>query len=97
MKKSHLIDEIQKTTNFKKKDIALVVDTMFDIIKECLSEGESVSISKFGSFVLTQRRAKDLYLPGGTQKIHIKAKKAVKFKPSIKLKDAVERELEESA
>ncbi len=94
MKKSHLIDEIYKSTNFTKKDITLVVDTMFDIIKECLQEGESVSISKFGSFVLTDRRAKELYIPGTKDKVYVKAKKAIKFKPSIKLKDAVEHTLE---
>jgi nucleoid DNA-binding protein len=94
MKKSNLIDEIYKTTDFTKKDITLVVDTMFDIIKKCLQDGEAVSISKFGSFVLTDRRAKELYIPGTTNKVYVKAKRAVKFKPSIKLKDAVERTLE---
>ena len=94
MKKSNLIDEIYRATNYTKKDITLVVDTMFDIIKKCLQEGESVSISKFGSFTLIDRKAKELYIPGTTNKVYVKAKKAVKFKPSIKLKDAVEQNLE---
>jgi len=94
MKKSNLIDEIYKTTNMKKKDITLVVDTMFDVIKKTLQDGESVSISKFGSFVLTERKAKELYIPGTTDKVYVKAKKVIKFKPSIKLKNAVEKQLE---
>ncbi len=94
MKKANLINEIYRSTDYTKKDITLVVDTMFDIIKDCLRDGESVSISRFGSFTLTDRRAKDLYIPGTADKVHIKAKRAVKFKPSVKLKYAVESALE---
>lgn len=90
MKKSTIISEITEKTNLPKKEVVLVVDTMLDVITTSLKEGDSVSISGFGSFLLVERKPKELYLPGTKNKVYVKAKRAVRFRPSKKLKDLIE-------
>jgi len=90
LKKSTIINDIIQTTKLPKKDVVTVVDTMLDLITESLKEGESVSLSGFGSFLLVERKPKELYLPGSNEKVYVKAKRAVRFRPSKKLKEAIE-------
>ncbi len=90
MKKTALIQEIQEKTNFSKDEVELVVNTLLDVITDTLKDGESVSLFGFGSFVVTKRKPKEVYIPGTTKKVLIEEKNSVKFKPSNKLKSIVE-------
>ncbi len=90
MKKTTLINEIANNNNLSIENVTLVIDEAIKSITQSLSEGEAVSFTGFGSFSLVQRKAKSIYLPGGDEKIHVKAKNVVKFRPSKKLKEAVE-------
>jgi len=90
MKKSTLVNEVSSKTSFSPDKIEKVVDTMLDIITVSLKEGESVSLYGFGSFMLTKRKAKEVYIPGTNKKAKVKARNIVTFKPSNRLKRVVE-------
>ena len=72
-----------------KKDIAVVVDEVFDTIKNTLASGEKVAIAGFGSFEVAERAARECKNPRTGEPVHVDASKAPKFKASKALKDAV--------
>ena len=72
-----------------KKDIKIVVDTVFETITSSLVNGDKVSIAGFGSFEITERAARECKNPRTGEPVHVDASKAPKFKASKTLKDAV--------
>ena len=72
-----------------KKDIAVVVDEVFDTIKNTLASGEKVAIAGFGSFEVVERAARTARNPRTGEEIAVLASKAPKFKASKTLKDTV--------
>ncbi len=72
-----------------KKDIELVVNEVFDTIKNTLASGEKVAIAGFGSFEVVERAAREGKNPRTQEKLIIPASKAPKFKASKNFKDAV--------
>ena len=72
-----------------KKDIAVVVDEVFNTIKNTLASGEKVAIAGFGSFEVAERVARTARNPRTGEEIAVPASKAPKFKASKTLKDTV--------
>ena len=72
-----------------KKDIEIVVNEVFDTIKNTLASGEKVAIAGFGSFEVVERAAREGKNPRTQEKLIIPASKAPKFKASKNFKDAV--------
>lgn len=72
-----------------KKDIAVVVDTVFETIKDALVAGEKVAIAGFGSFEVAERAARECKNPRTGEPVHVDASKAPRFKAGKALKDAV--------
>lgn len=72
-----------------KKDIAVVIDEVFDTIKNTLASGEKVAIAGFGSFEVVERAARECKNPRTGEPVHVEASKAPKFKAGKAFKDAV--------
>lgn len=72
-----------------KKDIEVVVNEVFDTIKNTLASGEKVTIAGFGSFEVVERAAREGKNPRTQEKLIIPASKAPKFKAGKAFKDAV--------
>ena len=72
-----------------KKDIEVVVNEVFDTIKNTLASGEKVTIAGFGTFEVVERAARTGRNPKDGSTIQIPASKAPKFKASKNFKDAV--------
>ncbi len=85
MNKAQLIDAIASKTTLSKKETAGVLETITGTIKGSLKRGEKVSIPGFGTFGITDRKARTGRNPRTGQSIEIKARKVIKFKPSSKL------------
>jgi DNA-binding protein HU-beta len=64
-----------------------VYKAVFDIVADCLKEGEAVSVFGFGSFKVTERAARQGRNPRTGKKMQIPASKTVKFSPAKKLKE----------
>ena len=73
----------------KKKDIELVVNEVFDTIKNTLASGEKVAIAGFGSFEVSERSERQGRNPKTGEAITIPASKSPKFKASKNFKDVV--------
>ena len=72
-----------------KKDIEVVVNEVFDTIKNTLASGEKVAIAGFGSFEVVERAARECKNPRTGEPVHVEASKAPRFKAGKALKDAV--------
>ena len=90
MNKEILAKEVtNKIEGSTKKDIKIVVETVFETIADALVAGEKVSIPGFGTFEVADRAARKARNPQTGEEIDVPASKAPKFKAAKALKDAV--------
>ena len=59
MTKADVINEISEKTGIDKNDVTTTVESFFSVVKDSLTEGESIYIRGFGSFV-NKKRAKKI-------------------------------------
>ncbi len=91
MNKSQLVDAVKEQTSLTKKDIELVVNTLFDTIATTLQQGDKVAIGDFGTFSVKTRAARKGRNPQTGEEIEVAEAKAPAFKPFKSLKDAVNK------
>lgn len=87
MTKAEIVENVYEKVGFSKKDSADLVEMIFDIMKEHLSQGEKIKISGFGNFVVRQKRSRVGRNPQTGQSIEISARKVLTFRPSQVLKN----------
>ncbi len=80
---------INHRTGLAKKDAQDLVETVFSIIKEGLSEGERVKISGFGAFVVNHKQARRGRNPHTGAPMQIGPHRVLSFRPSQTLKELV--------
>ncbi len=91
MTKSGLIEEVAKRTpHISKKDMEVVVNTIFDSMIDALREGERIEIRGFGSFQVKVREAREGRNPKTGEPVHISAKRTPFFKVGKELKEKVD-------
>jgi DNA-binding protein HU-beta len=88
MNKTDLINEVAKVVKTK-KDAQAALDAVLSSIAEALKKGDSVSLVGFGTFKVTERKARKGRNPQTGQEIYIAASKVPKFVAGKGLKDAV--------
>jgi DNA-binding protein HU-beta len=88
MNKGDLVEAVSKVT-CTKKAAAQAVDVIFDGIAAALKKGDSVSIAGFGTFKVSERKARTGRNPRTGETIEIAARKAPVFKAGTGLKNAV--------
>jgi integration host factor subunit alpha len=89
MTKADLVNAIYERVGFSKKESARIVELVFDIIKDTLSEGEKIKISGFGNFVVREKRSRIGRNPQTGEEIEISARRVLTFKPSQVLRNAL--------
>jgi nucleoid DNA-binding protein len=88
MKKADLVNEVAKIVKTK-KDAQAAVDVVLSGITEALGKGDAVSLVGFGTFKVTERKARKGRNPQTGEEIYIAASKVPKFVAGKALKDAV--------
>ncbi len=63
MKKSDIIKQIDRQTNYSQKDIKLVVDYFLDAIMEGLLQDERIELRKLGVFMLKKKPSRMVLNP----------------------------------
>lgn len=89
MTKADLVENIYQKTGFSKKDSAEIVETVFDLIKSTLEEGEKIKIAGFGNFVVKEKATRRGRNPQTGDEIKISSRRILTFKPSQVLKNAI--------
>lgn len=91
LSKQEFIELVSKKTNLTKTDTTKTLDAILEVISESLSKGDEVSFVGFGTFGISERKARNGRNPRTGKEIKIPAKKAPVFKAGKGLKDEVER------
>ncbi len=90
MPKTDLIEKIRDKAGFDTKAAAgKALEAVLESIREALVDGESVTLTGFGSFKVSERAARTGRNPQTGEEISIPASKAVKFTVGKMLKDSV--------
>ncbi|GAF64891.1 HU family DNA-binding protein [Alkalihalobacillus trypoxylicola] len=89
MNKTELIQAVAERTQLSKKDASLAVNTVFELISESMSKGDSVQLIGFGNFEVRERAARKGRNPQTGEEIDIAATKTPAFKAGKQLKEAV--------
>jgi DNA-binding protein HU-beta len=91
MNKADLISRIATGSRISKSQAAMAVDTAVDSITAALKKGERVALIGFGTFSVSQRKARNGRNPQTGATIKIAARRVAKFTAGAELKKAVNR------
>jgi integration host factor subunit beta len=91
MTKAQLIERVsEQTPALTKHQTEVVVNAIFNSIKDALSKGDKIEIRGFGSFRLRHRRMRDGRNPKTGASVSVPAKKVPFFKAGKELKELVD-------
>jgi integration host factor subunit beta len=91
MTKSDLIERVAlRVPHISKKDTETVVNTIFEIMTDCLRRGDRIEIRGFGSFQVKVREAREGRNPKTGEEVKIPAKRTPFFKVGKELKERIE-------
>jgi integration host factor subunit alpha len=91
MTKADLADRIYEKIGLPKKEATSIVETLFDSMKNILSEGESIKITGFGTFLVRKKGERKGRNPKTGEELKIEQRVVVTFKPSLQFKSLVEK------
>lgn len=80
--KIDIVQNISDKLGTSKKDTTRIVESVFEIIKERLSKGNTVKISGFGNFLVKSKKARRGRNPQTGDEMEISARKVLTFKSS---------------
>ncbi len=89
MTKADIVELVFEKVGFSKKDVAAVIEEIFESIKTTLEKGEKVKISGFGNFNIRQKRARRGRNPQTGTEITIDERRVMTFKASQLLKKSI--------
>jgi integration host factor subunit alpha len=91
MTKADLVEKVHANTGLTKDKACAYLETILETIKKTLETAETVKITGFGSFVVTKKNSRKGRNPQTGEPITITARKVLTFKPSILLRQAINR------
>jgi len=86
MTKIDIVQNVTDKLGLSKRDSTRIVESVFELMKEQLSKGETVKISGFGNFVVRSKNARKGRNPLTGVEMEICARKVLIFKSSNVLK-----------
>ncbi|MFZ0450535.1 MAG: integration host factor subunit alpha [Desulfatiglandaceae bacterium] len=89
--KEKLINNIYHQVGLSKSHSRLVVETLFEILKQTLERGEDLLISGFGKFAVKEKSARRGRNPQTTEDLQLRARRVVVFKTSGVLRNKINR------
>jgi len=90
MTKADIVDTVyEKVGGFSKKEAAEIVETVFETVKATLVKGDKIKITRFGNFIVRDKRARAGRNPQTGQEITISARRVLTFKASQLLNKAL--------
>ncbi len=89
MTKIEIIQNVHEKLGFPKKNSAEIVESVFDIIKDSLAQGEKIKISGFGNFIVKEKKSRRGRNPQTGAEIEISSRRVLTFKSSQVLRKAL--------
>ena len=91
MNKAELIKKVSERVNIRSKAAKVIVDTLFDAMRESLEKGDRIEIRGFGSFVVRQYGAYKGRNPKTGEIVDVPPKKLPYFKVGKEMKEWVNK------
>ncbi len=91
MTKIDIVEKICEKVGFPRSEVAKIVETIFDIVKETLQREDKLLVSGFGDFVIRNKRARRGRNPQTGAALEITPRRILMFKPSLVLKASLNR------
>ncbi|HYA91265.1 MAG TPA: integration host factor subunit alpha [Thermodesulfobacteriota bacterium] len=82
MTKIDIVDKIYEKVGFPKSEVAKIVDTIFDMIKETFQREDKLVVSGFGNFVIRNKKPRRGRNPQTGDTLEITSRRILTFKPS---------------
>lgn len=89
MNKGELVDRMAKAAGISKMAADKAITEFTSAVTETLKSGEKVTLIGFGTFLVSDRKARTGRNPRTGAALKIPAKKMVRFKPGTKLSESV--------
>ncbi len=89
MTKADLVKSISEQTGIIRKDVAIVVDTFLEAVKDSMKEGNHIEIRGFGTFKLKVRKPRIGRNPKTSAKVPVPERVLPTFKYSRAFKDEI--------
>jgi integration host factor subunit alpha len=91
MTKTDIAERITQKCKMTKIESQNLLEAVISIIKETLESGEDLKISGFGKFEVRKKKDRRGRNPQTGEAITIEARRVLTFKPSVLLKQAVNK------
>jgi len=91
MNKNDLIEKIATSAAITKTAAAAAIDCFVDSVTTALKKGDRVALVGFGTFSVSQRKARNGRNPQTGGVLKIAARRVAKFTPGVDLKKQVNR------
>jgi len=89
MTKADLVERVYTKLGLSKSESAQIVESVFEIIKTTLENGEKIKIAGFGNFEIKEKSTRRGRNPQTGDEIEISARRVLTFKPSQILKSSI--------
>ena len=89
MNQAELVAKVSETASLDKAEAGRFVEAVLGAVADALKAGDKDSLSSLGIFDINDRKARQGRNPATGEAIQIAASKAIKFRPTKSLKDAV--------
>ena len=90
MNKSDLVDNLtERLKSMSRKEVDLIVDTIFDKMTDALAGGNRIEIRGFGSFEVRTRQARQGRNPKTGDKVFVTTRRVPFFKVGKELKEKI--------
>ena len=87
--KTHIVKKIQDYLGYSQKDATEVLETLLEIMKQTLENGEDVLISGFGKFCVKDKKQRKGRNPATNTEMVLPERRVTTFRCSRKLRDLV--------
>ncbi len=89
--RKELAEEVADQLGYSQTSCAEIVDCLLDTMKTTLIKGEEIKLVHFGTFTLRDKNSRTGRNPRTGERITIKERKMVSFRPSKTLRDLVNK------
>ncbi len=90
MNKRDLVESIAGYARITRVQAARAVDAFVRSVQSSLVNGDRVTLVGFGTFAVSQRKARRVREPRGGRTMQIEAKRVARFAPGVELRAALE-------
>ncbi|MCO6537277.1 MAG: integration host factor subunit alpha [Gilliamella sp.] len=91
--KADIADRLAEKFNIDRQESKILVELFFEEIRVALEKGEPVKLSGFGNFTVRDKNSRPGRNPKTGESVDISARRVVTFRPGIKFRERIEKNL----